>query len=574
MIGATFDGFKVLKGLGKGNMGEVYLGLQESLERHVALKIIYTSEETSSQVLTRFLQEAKLTASIQHPNVVSIYSTARYEKFAYIAMEYVQGETLDFYIEQQRFTEEKAYEILLQLCRGLYAASQQKIIHRDIKPGNILIAQNQGIAKLVDFGLCKKIEDEDWKMTQKGAILGTPGYISPEQASGSTLDFRSDIYSLGATFYHLLTGQPLFLGKSVLDILCKHKYEEPPHPWEHDPQLKLESSYILAKMLYKKPEDRYQSYQEIFQDIEALLHHQPLIYASKKDMHQVYRANDQLKFSRSQNTTRRLLRTLKKWVTTGSEDKKKPLDEVSFNPPIKANQIVVSLSESEEPIKDTLALDKNWVAPTLPTPPPLSSEASSFSKETLPLDTTSLAQIDSKVETSPFFSNVKEPTSMNLNLPATLPSEEVEALYQEFRSLHRSQKASSQWDFQKRCYAFGHFLLDQHFLNENQLKILLLQHKKENRVLGEIAIEEKLLTSDQLQNILKVQRRLHKNFGQIATQMGYLKFEQLSYLLDLQKKYYIGLKEIILYENLLDPAILELAEGRFNQEYEKLEYKE
>ncbi|NUM36832.1 MAG: serine/threonine protein kinase [Candidatus Brocadiae bacterium] len=267
MIGKTFQDFTILRVLGKGGMGIVYLALQNSLDREVALKVIDTSSPLyESSSVSRFLREAKLAASLNHPNIVSIYSAGQEKDFLYIAMEYIKGSSLDERIRKGNLNETFIWEIAWQICQALQTALQGNIIHRDIKPGNILITQ-AGEAKLADFGLSKRTSD-DMNLTCAGVILGTPNYMSPEQIFGEKIDFRSDIYSLGATIYHALTKNTLFSGNNVYDIVHKHKYEKVKPIQEYDPSLKEQSNQIIMKMLAKDPNDRYQSYTELMNDIQ------------------------------------------------------------------------------------------------------------------------------------------------------------------------------------------------------------------------------------------------------------------------------------------------------------------
>ena len=287
MIGKTFDDFTILEKIGEGGMGKVFLGIQNSLEREVAIKVITVDKFfDSSEKVDRFIREARITASIQHPNIVNVYKVGKCENFFYIAMEYIDGDSLDLELEKKTLSEKAVWEITLQVCKGLQSALQDGVIHRDIKPGNILLLQGN-IAKLTDFGLSKKITDQD-KLTQEGIILGSPAYMSPEQTSGQLINFHSDIYSLGATVYHLLTGKALFTGKNILDILYKHRFETPVTPSQIVPSLQKESNRILAKMLYKNPQERYLTYGDLLADISSFLDGESLPFASSYDEETVY----------------------------------------------------------------------------------------------------------------------------------------------------------------------------------------------------------------------------------------------------------------------------------------------
>ena len=263
-------------------MAQVYVALQRSLNRRVALKIIKIK---GVETLDLFLAEARMGGCIQHPNVVSVYSVGEEYGFCYIAMEYVEGISLQKLLEQGPLAEMEAWQITLQVCDALQAALEQHVIHRDIKPGNLLLTPQQYI-KLTDFGISKKLDPNTHRVHQE-VIWGTPEYMSPEQAKGEKLDFRTDIYALGATIYHILTGKLIFSGK-VFEILLKHHMEPPRHPKQIVEGLDKRTAYILAKMLQKQPEKRYQSYGDLKWDIHALLSNKPLTYANKQDALDVY----------------------------------------------------------------------------------------------------------------------------------------------------------------------------------------------------------------------------------------------------------------------------------------------
>ncbi len=271
LSGKTIHDFTLLECLGCGAMGCVYRAIQNSLEREVAIKIILLNSPSteSHESKERLHREAKLSASLVHPNIVAVYAAGRFEEIFYIVMEYVKGESLQKKLTSiGRFPEFVSWEIGLQICKALDAAYSKGIIHRDVKPANILIDE-KNVVKLTDFGLSKK--NNDTLLTHPGTILGTPSYMSPEQAAGANVDFRADIYSLGATIYHLITGNYLFSGEDILNIMYKHRYESPVPPSIHIPGLQPETEKILLKMIEKKPEDRYQTYTELQLAIEKLL---------------------------------------------------------------------------------------------------------------------------------------------------------------------------------------------------------------------------------------------------------------------------------------------------------------
>ncbi|NUM37155.1 MAG: protein kinase [Candidatus Brocadiae bacterium] len=285
MVGKEFGDFIVTDLIGIGGMSEVYLAYQKSLERNVALKIISHSFD-SNNFLERAIREAKIAAAIQHPNIVSIYSIGQEKDFFYIAMEYVTGLSLKNMIEKDAMPETFVWQIALSLCYALLTALHHEVIHRDIKPANVLITSNN-LVKLTDFGLSKKFNDPN-SLTKAGSIIGTPHYISPEQGSGVEVDFRSDIYSLGATIYHLLTKNTMFNTDNIVTTLFNHKFEPVMHPRVYVPTLSDSTCAVLAKMIQKQPKDRYQSYSNLIVDIMSLLNNQPIYHAEILDNYQIY----------------------------------------------------------------------------------------------------------------------------------------------------------------------------------------------------------------------------------------------------------------------------------------------
>ncbi|BBM83837.1 serine/threonine-protein kinase [Candidatus Uabimicrobium amorphum] len=286
MIHRTFDDFTILKLLGAGNMGEVYLAQQNSLARQVAIKIMTKHPSNSNENFERFMREARIAASLHHPNITAVYAVGSQNNFAYIAMEYIDGTSLDEYINKKLMPQEEALKILLQLCEGLNTALKGNIIHRDIKPANIIIDKNNNI-KITDFGLSKRT-DGGMDITKTGMILGSPGYMSPEQAIGKKVDFRADIYSLGATFYQMLTQRMPFSADTIADMIYKHRFEKVNSPRNFNPNLDDEVCFIIAKMLRKEPEQRYQSYEEIIGDIEAFFVNKNVMSTGKIDAKEIY----------------------------------------------------------------------------------------------------------------------------------------------------------------------------------------------------------------------------------------------------------------------------------------------
>ncbi|WP_372370555.1 serine/threonine-protein kinase [Candidatus Uabimicrobium sp. HlEnr_7] len=332
--------YNIIRLLGRGGMGEVYLAKQNDLERLVALKIIYKTMQID--FIQRFKREAKIAAALQHPHIVNIYNIGEENDFFYIAMEYVEGQDMQQILKDGALPEAEVWrEIVLPVCSALLVAANKNIIHRDIKPANLLFNIN-GHVKLTDFGLSKIIADGNG-ITSEGTVLGTPEYMSPEQATHNDIDFRSDIYSLGATIYHLLTNRKVFAGKHFVDVLLKHKSEPVIPPQEYATHLKMATSRILGKMLAKLPEDRYQRYEDIIIDVEALLQNKPLIIAKETKILSIYAYNPEKK----KTTTERL----KTWLMSSKQSE---IDSSTTSRIIKGtitSRIILSMKEKPKNAK-------------------------------------------------------------------------------------------------------------------------------------------------------------------------------------------------------------------------------
>jgi len=256
--------FEIIDKLGEGGMGSVYRAKQLSLDRIVALKVLPPALAKDEVFLRRFTREAKMAAKLTHRNIVNVIDVGESDGFHFIAMEYVEGDTVADRVEKHGvLPESEAIRITSEIAAGLAFAAKHGIVHRDIKPANIIIATD-GAIKLCDMGLAKQTFLEDASVTQSGAAIGTPLYMSPEQARGvSQIDTRSDIYSLGATFFFMVTGRPPFTGKTPLEILRK-RLEEPP-PWAGDlnPNLSDFTCEVIQKMMATDPEDRFQTPDEL-----------------------------------------------------------------------------------------------------------------------------------------------------------------------------------------------------------------------------------------------------------------------------------------------------------------------
>lgn len=259
----------IQKLIGRGGMGAVFLGYQESLKRQVAVKLLLPDMVGDAAASERFKREAQATAQLRSPHIVQIFDFAELKNHIfYIIMEYLHGETIETYLNRSgKFPLEKAVSVILQVARGLSIAHDAGLIHRDIKPSN-LIMNTKGHVTITDFGLVKI--QKSVKQTQTGMVFGTPQYISPEQTSGERQDPRSDIYSLGIVFYHLLTGNLPFISNQAVELMMKHLTEPLPDPREIVPSIPQRLVEILSRMTAKDPNDRYINCRELLWELEAL----------------------------------------------------------------------------------------------------------------------------------------------------------------------------------------------------------------------------------------------------------------------------------------------------------------
>jgi serine/threonine-protein kinase len=258
--------YKIEKELGKGAMGVVYKATDPNIGRTVALKTLRVdvSGMESEEMVKRFHAEARNAGVLNHAHIVTIYDAQELEGIFYIAMEYIQGQTLQEALRMGTLPVEKVIDITRQVCAGLDYASERGIIHRDIKPANIMIVPD-GTVKIMDFGIAKSAGTG---MTSTGQVLGTPNYMSPEQVKGKTLDGRSDLFSLGVVLYEMLTGERPFTGENVTTIIYKIVNEHPPAPRDLDGTVPAGLSAVVMKALAKNREERYQKGADLAKDLE------------------------------------------------------------------------------------------------------------------------------------------------------------------------------------------------------------------------------------------------------------------------------------------------------------------
>lgn len=265
--GSTLGDFQVERLLGRGGMGEVYLATQLSLNRPVALKVLRGDVMVKPGYRERFESEALAVAKLNHPNIVHVYAMAQVDRVHFIAMEYVEGTNLrDYVVKRGALDLPQALSIMKQAAQAIGAAGEAGIVHRDVKPENILMTR-RGRVKVADFGLCRQMDDEGPQITQVGVTMGTPAYMSPEQAQGWPLDHRSDLYSLGATCYFMLAGVPPFRADSAVAVALKHVRELPSSLAILRPDLPLDVDRLVMKLLAKDPADRFQSAAELLAEL-------------------------------------------------------------------------------------------------------------------------------------------------------------------------------------------------------------------------------------------------------------------------------------------------------------------
>ncbi|MDD5748865.1 MAG: Stk1 family PASTA domain-containing Ser/Thr kinase [Actinomycetota bacterium] len=275
MIGKTLGGRYFLEQLiGSGGMADVYRAKDNLLGRTVAVKVLHPQFAKDSVFIERFRQEAQAAANLNQPNIVNVYDWGNEDDTYFIVMEYVEGRDLKRIInEGGAILPERAVEIAIAITHALEAAHSHGIVHRDIKPQNIILTVDNTI-KVMDFGIARQTGSS--AMTQTGTILGTAQYISPEQAQGYTADPRSDLYSLGIVLYEMLTGKAPFDGDSPVAIAYKHVREDPLPPSMINPDVSPELEAVIMKALAKNPENRYQNAPELRADLERLLEGAPV----------------------------------------------------------------------------------------------------------------------------------------------------------------------------------------------------------------------------------------------------------------------------------------------------------
>lgn len=261
--------YRVEQELGRGGMAKVYRGQDTVLGRTVAIKILAPQFADDQDFVHRFRREAQAAARISNQHLVSVFDTGSDDGVHFIVMEYVDGRTLaDLIAGGGRIMPDRAIEVAIDVCRALEAAHAQGVIHRDIKPGNIMLDEN-GQVKVTDFGIARVTTNAD-TIAQTAAVLGTASYLSPEQAQGQPVDGRSDLYSLGCVLYEMVTGRPPFLGDSPVAVASKHVLEQPTPPSRLNPDVTPDLDAVILRALAKNPANRYQTAEEFREDLERV----------------------------------------------------------------------------------------------------------------------------------------------------------------------------------------------------------------------------------------------------------------------------------------------------------------
>jgi serine/threonine-protein kinase len=285
---SQIPGYQLISKLGKGAMATVYKARQMSLDRIVAVKVLPKKLSENPEFVERFYKEGRAAARLSHNNIVQAIDVGcAPEGYHYFVMEYVEGQTLYDIMqpppigEGRNFAEAEALDVTIQMADALAHAHLRNLIHRDVKPKNILLTKD-GVAKLTDLGLARAMDDKDAAETEAGKAYGTPYYISPEQIRGDVdIDFRADIYSLGATMYHLVTGKPPFDGETPSAVMHKH-LKQPLTPADHvNTALSAGIGEIIDVAMAKNRDDRYQSTEDLLEDLQAVRRGEPPTHARR-----------------------------------------------------------------------------------------------------------------------------------------------------------------------------------------------------------------------------------------------------------------------------------------------------
>jgi serine/threonine protein kinase len=277
-VGKRLGPYEVVRLLGRGGMGEVYLALDERLRRHVALKLLREDVASDPARRARFEREARLAAALHHPHICTIYEIGEWDGQLCIAMEYVEGTTLEERVAAGPLTIGESMRIATQSADALEAARQAHVVHRDLKSANIVITP-RGDVKILDFGLAKLLEEPGAPslttaeaLSEAGVVMGTAGYMAPEQVLGQPADHRSDLFSLGVVLYEMMAGRRPFSGATSMTVLDAILHQSPPPIARFNDQVPDPLARVVVKLLEKDPGRRYQTAQDVYNDLERVQH--------------------------------------------------------------------------------------------------------------------------------------------------------------------------------------------------------------------------------------------------------------------------------------------------------------
>jgi len=270
-ITLDIPGYHIIERIGRGGMGTVYKSRQLSMDRIVALKVLNDRYSRDEKFIERFIKEARSAGRLSHPNVIHVHDVSEASGVHYFTMEYVDGTTVKSLLKKKgRLEVDKALDIVLQAAKALEYAHENAIVHRDIKPDNLMLTSD-GVVKLADLGIAKTFDEGMEEGAKKRKVFGTPHYMAPEQALGKEIDARADIYSLGATFYHILTGSTPFEGPTVTDVLKAHIQDSLPPIQEKAPHVPDSVVFIVERMMAKSIDKRYASMNALIEDVEKVV---------------------------------------------------------------------------------------------------------------------------------------------------------------------------------------------------------------------------------------------------------------------------------------------------------------
>jgi serine/threonine-protein kinase len=309
LLHQQIPGYQLLEKLGQGSMGTVYKARQLSMNRLVAIKMLHPRLAAKPELLDRLVREAHLAAKLSHNNIVQAIDVGTAGELHYFVMEYVEGTTLKQEIEKGKIYEEReAVDLTIQIAQALQHAHSRGLIHRDIKPANVILTA-EGIAKLADLGMAREQDDEEVARAEKGMTIGTPFYIAPEQIHGrEDVDGRADIYSLGGTLYHMVTGQPPFPGDKIEEVLKAHLHKELTPPDHLNTTLSSGLGEVVEFMMAKDRRMRYRTPADLIIDLECLLNGQPPKLARERINTGTLRALAEGEAEDEEDTDSRLLR--------------------------------------------------------------------------------------------------------------------------------------------------------------------------------------------------------------------------------------------------------------------------